>query len=295
MKDTIVKALALNNHIRIITCTTTNLCEKARLQHDLWPTSAAAMGRTLSATAMMGSMLKDDREKITVSINGNGPIGTIMAESFKNGNVRGFVGDNEQFLQYTDTNKLAVGLVVGKDGYLRVIKDLGMKEKFEGKTALVSGEIAEDFAYYFTVSEQTPSAVSLGVLVDTENNVVAAGGLIIQIMPDAQEHEISAVEKVVASLKPISTLVNEGMDAVAIAKSLFDEVNVLEESDLQWHCDCNKDRFKAALTTLPIEDLTEMKDDEHGCEVKCEFCNTKYNFNENDLQVIMDFKKSCGK
>ena len=295
MKDTIIKALALNNHIRIIACTTTNLCETARLQHDLWPTSAAAMGRTLSATAMMGSMLKDDREKITVSINGNGPIGTIMAESFKNGNVRGFVGDNQQFLQYNESKKLAVGLVVGTDGYLRVIKDLGLKEKFEGKTALVSGEIAEDFAYYFTVSEQTPSAVSLGVLVETNNQVIAAGGLIIQIMPDATDEEISAVEEVVSKLKPISSLIESGMDATAIANSLFDEVNILEESDLNWHCSCEKGRFKAALTTLTHEDLTEMKNDDHGCEVKCEFCNTTYNFSEDDLQLIMDFKTACGK
>ena len=295
MKDTIIKALALNNHIRIIACTTTNLCEKARLQHDLWPTSAAAMGRTLSATAMMGSMLKDDREKITVSINGNGPIGTIMAESFKNGNVRGFVGDNQQFLQYNDTNKLAVGLIVGKDGYLRVIKDLGLKEKFEGKVALVSGEIAEDFAYYFTVSEQTPSAVSLGVLVDTDNSVIAAGGLIIQVMPNATDSEISAVEKVVSNLMPISSLIEKGMDASAIVKSLFEEVNILEESELNWFCNCHKDRFKAALTTLGNDDLLDMKDNEHGCEVKCEFCNTTYKFDENDLQLILDFKKTCGK
>ena len=295
MKDSLVKAVACNQKVRVLACTTTELCEEARKHHDLWPTSAAALGRVLSMAAMMGCMEKEDNHKVTIQINGGGAIGTVMADGWGNGNVRGFVGDPHQYLKYNDSNKLAVGIVVGTDGYLKVTRNIGMKENFTSQIKLQSGEIGDDFAYYYTVSEQTPSAVSVGVLVDTDNSVKAAGGLIIQIMPNAEEEDIVKAEKAVAALRPISTMVDEGMDAVSIAKALFDDLEVLEEKPLHWHCGCSKDRFKAALTTLQREDLQEMLENDHGCEVTCEYCSTSYHFDENDLKLILEFKAACGR
>lgn len=295
MKDSLIKAVACHQKIRVLVCTTTNLCETARKQHDCWPTSTAALGRVLSMAAMMGSMEKDANRKITVQINGGGPLGTIMAEGWGNGNVRGFVADPHQYLKYNDSNKLAVGLVVGTEGYLKVTKDLGLKDNFTSKVQLQSGEIGDDFAYYYTVSEQTPSAVSVGVLVDTDYSVKAAGGLIIQIMPDATEEDIRAAEAAVSKLQPISTMVDQGMNAEMIAKSCFEDIEILEESSIQWHCDCSRDRFYGALTTLRREDLEEMLQEDHGCEVKCEYCNNKVQFTEEDLQHVLEFKASCGK
>ena len=170
-----------------------------------------------------------------------------------------------------------------------------MKNDFTGQVALVSGEIGEDFAYYFTVSEQTPSAVSLGVLVDTDNAVIASGGILIQMMPDATEADIVLAEQAVARLRPVSELVREGKDARALAEMLFEDLEVLRESPLQWHCDCSRERFKAALTTLKRSDLEEMLQQDHGCEVRCEYCNTRYQFTEQDLKTILDFKAACGK
>lgn len=185
MKDYLLKAVACNEHVRIYICSTTALVEEARTRFDLWPTASAALGRTLTVGSMMGSMLKSDKEQLTIRINGGGPIGTVLVDAYSDGHVRGFVSNPHIHYQYNDTGKLAVGIAVGKEGTLEVIKDMGMKENWSGAVALQSGEIGDDFAYYFTVSEQTPSAVSVGVLVDTDNHIISAGGLILQMMPDA--------------------------------------------------------------------------------------------------------------
>lgn len=295
MKDSLVKAIALNGKVRIYAVKSTELCEKARLQHDLWPTSQAALGRIMSIGTIMAAMLKNEDEKILININGGGAIGTCMVECCGNGNVKGFVGDNEIYLKYNDSNKLAVGLAVGTNGFLKVTKVMGMKNNFTGQVALQSGEIGDDFAYYFTVSEQTPSAVSVGVLVNTDYSCKAAGGLLIQILPDATEEDILAVEEVVGKLKPVSTLIDEGLSPEEIIKMYFEDAEILEEKPVQWHCDCSKDRFKGALTTIASSDLEEMIQEDHGCEVKCEYCNQLYKFDEEELNFILEFKRSCGK
>ncbi len=295
MKDTLVKAIARKGKVRILACTTTQLCEQARLQHDLWPTSAAALGRVLSMGAMMGSMLKTEQEKLTIQINGGGAMGTVMVDAFANGDVRGFVGDPHIYLKYNDSGKLAVGAAIGREGTLKVIKNLGMKNDFTGTVALQSGEIGDDFAYYFTVSEQTPSAVSVGVLVDTDQSILASGGFIIQMMPDAEEEDIVAAETAIRGQKPVSELIRSGMDAQTIASSLFDDVQILETRSLRWHCGCSRKRFFKALFTLPKEELEAMVNEDHGCQVKCEFCNTTYDFSEKELRGILELKASCGK
>ena len=295
MNDKLVYAITPNQHVRILACTTTQLCEAARRQHDLWPTSAAALGRMMSVTAILGAMLKSEKEKVTVQINGGGAIGTMMADANCKGQVRGFVGDPHQYLVYNDTNKLAVGLIVGTNGYLKVIKDMGLKDQFAGQVALQSGEISDDFAYYFTVSKQTPSAVSVGVLVDTDNSIKSAGAMIIQIMPDALEEDIVACEQALSTLRPVSELVAEGMSAEDLVRVVFPNAEILSEKPLGWYCDCSKDRFKAGLSTLDKKDLEEMLHEDHGCEVKCEYCNTVYQFDEHDLNVILGFKAACGR
>ena len=288
MKDTLVKAIARGGHIRIYTCTTTELVQEARDIFGLWPTSCAALGRTLTVGAMMGSMLKSNHEKLTIQIKGNGPLKNILVDAYYDGSVRGFVGDPEIQLIYNDTGKLAVGLAVGKEGFLRVIKDVNLKTEFTGTVELVSGEIGEDFAYYFTKSEQTPSAVSVGVLVhENEEIVIASGGLILQMMPDAKEEDIVACEELLKQLPPISTLITEGKSSKEIAKSLFSDVMILEERNLRYECNCNRERMYEALAVIQKEEIQDMIQEDHRCEIVCNYCNSRYQFSEEELNKLL--------
>ena len=287
MKDKLVKGLIRDDRVRVYLCKTTDLCEQAKINHDLWPTSMAALGRVLSVTAILGSMLKSKDEKVTVLINGNGPIGTIMADGYMDGHVRGFVGDPHLMLIDNHTNKLAVGAIVGSDGYLRVIRDSGLKEDFAGTVKLVSGEIGEDFAYYFTVSEQIPTAVSVGVLVDNENQVSAAGALIIQILPGSTDDDIEYCENIIKQLPPISELILNNPDMNDLIKEIFNDVKIIDETKLVFSCDCSKERMQAALITLNTKDLQDMIDEDHGCEIVCQYCSKKYHFSEEQLKGII--------
>lgn len=289
MKDELIKALACNGRVRIYICSSTNLVEEARQRFDLWPTSAAALGRTLSVGSMMGSMLKSDQEQLTIQINGGGSIGTIMVDAYSDGHVRGFVSEPHVMLQYNDTGKLAVGIAVGTDGYLEVTKDFHLKENWKGTVALQSGEIGDDFAYYFTISEQTPSAVSVGVLVNTDNTILSAGGLIIQMMPDATEDDIVKTEQLIRTLKPMSELVNAHDNLTEIVSSLFDDVNILSKQPIEFRCHCDKSSMKRALTTLPKEERLAMIEEDHGCEITCNFCNERYQFSEEELRQLEAF------
>ena len=279
-------ALAHHDKIRILACDSTMLVEKAREIHDLYPTSAAALGRVLSATALMGAMLKNEDEKISVTINGGGPIKTIMTEAY-GPYLKGLVGDNTIYLKYNDSNKLAVGLAVGTNGYLKVVRNMHLKESFTSQVALKTGEIGDDFAYYFAVSEQIPSLVSLGVLVDTDMHIKASGGLIIELMPGHNEEDIAYVEKLQKSLRPISSLIDEGKDMATLIKELFPDAKLILRKDIAYHCDCNKERFMSALLTLSKEDLDEVLKDE-TIEVKCEFCNKIYQIKNDELKRYQD-------
>lgn len=295
MKDSLIKAFACEKRVRIYICATTELVDEARRRHDLWPTASATLGRTLSVGSMMGSMLKSDKEQLTIKINGNGPIGTVMVDAYHDGHVRGFVGEPHVHYQYNDTGKLAVGVAVGKEGYLEVIKDLGMKENWSGQVALQSGEIGDDFAYYFTVSEQTPSAVSVGVLVNPDHSIQAAGGLIIQMMPDATEEDIIKTEAVLKDLPPMSTLINEKESLKEIVCSLYDDVEILEDMPIEFRCHCSKATIKRMITTLPKKERMAMIEEDHGCEVTCHFCNTTYRLEEDELLELEDFLEKHGK
>ncbi|MDI9517900.1 MAG: Hsp33 family molecular chaperone HslO [Bacillota bacterium] len=282
---------ALDDKVRIYCLNSTNLVEKTRLLHDLWPTASAALGRVESVVAIMASLLKGDDEKIVVSINGGGPIGTILVEAKGNGDIRGFVSNNEVYLKYDNSDKLAVGLAVGTDGYLSVSRNMGLKESFTSKVKLQTGEIGDDFAYYFAVSEQTLSVVSVGVLVEVDYSIKAAGGLLIQLLPNHTEETIIQVEELLKRLKPISSLIDEGYSSEEIMNDLFDDVRILGKKEIRWNCDCSKERFRAALSTLDVNDLKEMIKEDHGAHIKCEFCNSEYEFNEDDLKNIVEFKR----
>lgn len=288
MSNRLLKALACGGRVRIYICDTTEIVQEAKNRHGLWPTASAALGRVLSAGCMMGSNLKSEKEKLTITINGGGPIGTIMVDARSDGSVRGFVGDGEVHYMYNDTGKLAVGIAVGTNGYLEVKKSMGMKEDFSGKVALQTGEIGDDFAAYFYVSEQTPSIVSVGVLVDPSTDILAAGGLLIQMMPDATDEDYTLSEELAKRLRPMSELLHEGFSLEEILDGLYEDVRVLEERPLEYRCDCSRERMVGALTTLSVEDLKSMIEEDHGCEINCQFCGNSYKFDEEELKAILD-------
>lgn len=289
MKDEIVIADALNGQVRIHAACTTALVEEARIHHHCMPTSAAALGRTMTVCAIMASDLKAENEKITAVFNGHGPAGTVLAQADGEGNVKGFIGDPNLYLVREDGH-LAVGQAIGTNGTLTVTRDMGLKEPFSGVSAIQSGEVGDDFAYYFAISEQTPSVVGVGVLVNPDGTIKAAGGLIYQLLPGASEEAISFCEKVASEQKPVSELIDSGKTLEEIITTYFPDANMLGTRDVRWHCDCARERFKSSLMTLHDTDLKEMIEDGKGAECVCTYCNTKYHFTTEDLKEILEKK-----
>lgn len=286
MKDYLVRGIVESKNCRVFACCTTVLVEEARKHHDLWPTASAALGRMMSASLMMASMNKQ-QEKMTTTIHGGGPIGTMMTVTNGNGCIKGFVANPKVHYTYNDTGKLAVGVAVGNQGTLQVVRDMGLKEPFTGSTPLQSGEIGDDFTYYFAVSEQTPSVVSLGVLVNDTHEILASGGFIIQLLPEATEEDIEYIEETMKHIPPVSTLLHEGNSPEEIIKRIFDDVNILDTQDVSFHCDCSKERMEKALITVGKKEIESMIIEDHGCEISCQFCNTQYQFNEEELKKII--------
>ena len=292
MKDYVIKATSGNGQVRAYVGITKNLVQTARDNHNTIKVATAALGRTLTATAMMGLMMKNENDELSVIIKGGGPIGTILTTADSKGNVKGYV-------QYPDLNgvqvedypngKLNVAGAVGKDGYVKVIKDLGLREPYVGSYPLVSGEIAEDFTHYFALSEQTPSVVSLGVLT-TETTVEQAGGLIVQLMPDATEETISTLEKNVAKLKSVTTMLSEGMTPDDILNLVLEGLDpkVLDICDVKFECNCSKERIKNVLISLGRESLTEIIEEDKQAEISCHFCNSHYHYSEDELRTILE-------
>ncbi|WP_067559855.1 Hsp33 family molecular chaperone HslO [Faecalibaculum rodentium] len=290
MKDQLVKAFVLDGRVRIYIDRTTDMVQEARDRFDLHPTACAALGRVLSIASIMGSMLKSDQEMLTISINGHGPIGSIIVDAYANDNVRGFVSNPHVEDVYKGPGKLDVGAVVGKDGTMTVTKDLHMAENWTGTIELQSGEIGEDFAYYFTMSEQTPSAVSVGVKIGTDGNVESAGAMLLQMMPDATDEDIRICEHVLSGLKPMSTLMQEYDDSSLdqLVKDMFDDARILETRDIQFHCGCDREKTEKVLMTLPKKDIEELMGQDEGINITCNFCNNEYHFDKDDLQKILD-------
>ena len=281
--DKLTRGTALAGAVRIFCCRTTELVQDATNRHQLAPTSAAALGRTLSVGCMMGTMLKTEKEKLEIQIDGKGPLGQMVVDAYYDGSVRGYVTNPNVFLERED-HHLDVGKAVGTDGVIRVIKDLSMKQPFVSEVAIQTGEIGEDFAYYYAESEQTPSAVSVGVLVDKDCSIKAAGGLIIQMMPSAVDSDIDYVENIVQHLKPISQLIEEYNEPTEIVKAIFNDYEEMETRDLQFKCECSRGKFAAVIAHLPKEDLEKMINEDGGCEVKCWFCGKTYYYEKETLQ-----------
>lgn len=287
MNDYLVRGIVSSKNCRVFACQTTELLEVARQKHGLWPTASAALGRMMSATLMLAAMNKN-HEKMTVTINGNGPIGTMIATTNSDGKIKAFVANPEVHYTYNETGKLAVGVAVGREGTLQVIKDMGLKEPFVGTVPLQSGEIGDDFSYYFMVSEQTPSVVSVGVLVNDTNEILSSGGFIIQLLPEATEEDIVYIEDKMKDFPPVSSLIHDGKSPEDILSMLFDDVEILDKQDLSFECDCSKEQMKSALMTVGKTEIQSMIDEDHGCEMTCHFCNSRYQFSEDELKDLLN-------
>lgn len=291
MKDEIVIAEACGGEVRIHAARMTEACETARSLHHCMPTSAAALGRVMTVTAIMASDLKKPTERITSVLNGGGPAGTVLVQADGEGNVRGFAANPSVYLVREDGH-LAVGKAIGTDGTLTVTRDLGMREPFTGMVRLQTGEVGEDFAYYFAASEQTPSAVSVGVLVSPEGNVTAAGGMIFQLLPGAGEASVEFCEKVAASMPPMTELIEKGQTVEDMILSFFPDAEILDHRDVRFHCGCSHEHYGEALATISAADLEEMIQDGKPAEIVCQYCGTKYEFSMEELKEIL--KRKCG-
>ena len=286
-RDGIYHISLMGGQARALLIESTAMVQKAMDTHKLSRIATAALGRTITATALMGSMLKNDQESVSVQIKGGGPIGTVLAVAHGDLNVKGYV-DNPAIDLPRTGKKLPVGAAVGKEGKMTVIKDLRMREPYVGQVNLVSGEIAEDFAMYFTASEQTPSLVSLGVLVDDER-VISAGGLIIQIMPNATEIAIASIEASTYMFRDISETMREYHLEGAVNQLLLHlEPEVLEKRVPHYCCDCSRERIERMLVTLGSEELQDMIETQHGAQVDCHFCNKRYKFNAEELKLLLE-------
>lgn len=290
MTDKIERFLAYHGKIAVICADTTILVEKARITHDLSPLATAAFGRMLTITAIMGNEMKSPKDKLTVQIKGSGPIQMMVATTDNFPKVKGYVANPQVDLPLNEFGKLDVGRAVGQEGYINVIKDIGLKDPYIGISPLTSGEIADDFANYFVNSEQRNSAVALGVLVD-QNGVKAAGGYLINPMPDATEEEISKVEQAIFKAGAISKMLDQKLELKEIAKKITgdDKIEVLEENIIPiYQCDCSKEHMADGLASIGKEELEDILKTEGKAEVICHFCNKKYEFNKEELEKILN-------
>ncbi|MDY5435821.1 Hsp33 family molecular chaperone HslO [Peptostreptococcus porci] len=289
MKDYCIRVTTGNKEARAFFCTTRNMVEKARAYHNTTKVATAALGRTLTATSMMGLMMKNSTDKVTVIIKGGGPIGTILTTSNAFGITKGYVTNPNVEVENYENGKLNVAKAVGNEGTIKVIKDLGLKEPYNGEYDVVSGEIAQDFTYYFTVSEQTPSAVALGVLTKSDE-VEQAGGFIVQMMPDATDETISQIEKNISKLESITTMLDKGMTPEDIMNVVLEGLNpiILDKTEVGFECDCSKERVSKALVAIGKNELKTIIEEDKGAEVGCQFCNTKYKFSEEELTNLLN-------
>ncbi|MDV8111836.1 Hsp33 family molecular chaperone HslO [Bacillus sp. BAU-SS-2023] len=289
MKDYVLRSTAGDGQVRAFVATTRNMVEKARDLHKTSKVATAALGRTLTATSMMGLMMKNNGDKITVIIKGGGPIGSILATANSKGIVKGYVDNPNVVVEDYENGKLNVAAAVGSEGTVRVTKDLGLREPYNGSYPMVSGEIAQDLTYYFALSEQTPSVVALGVLTK-EEEVEYAGGFIVQLMPDATEETISKLESNVANLDSITNMLKEGKTPEDILNIVLDGLNpqILDKCDVGFECECSKERVEGVLISIGQHQLAEMIEEDKKAEIGCQFCNTKYMFDEDELKAILD-------
>lgn len=281
----ITRAITADGSARMILADTTEIVQKAADIHSTSKTAAAALGRSLTAASLMGSLLKDKDNSLTLQINGGGPIGRIVCVSDYKGNVRGYADNPTVELLPNSRGKLDVGGAVGKDGGLTVIRDMGMGEPYVGTCPLVSGEIAEDITKYFATSEQIPTVCALGVRVDQDRHVLAAGGFLVQVLPGADDSVISAIEKNMTSVSSVSAMIQKNMSAEEIIGTVFDGIDheLFDEFDIDYVCTCSRERYLTAIAGLSANDIKELTEEDKPIEAVCHFCNKKYTFTGNEV------------
>ena len=287
MKDYVVRATAANSQVRAFAATTRDMVETAREHHNTSPVATAALGRLLTAGALMGSMMKNDTDVLTIQIKGDGPIGGLTVTADSHANVKGYV-ENPDVMLPPKNGKLDVGGALGI-GLMNVIKDMGLKEPYVGQTILVTSEIAEDLTYYFANSEQVPSSVGLGVLMEKDNTVKCAGGFIIQMMPFAEEATIAKLEENLKNVTSVTAMLDKGYTPEQILEELFGDlgVEITDTIPAQFYCNCSKERVEQAVASIGRTDLVELIEEGKDIEVKCHFCNTAYNYTVEDLKNIL--------
>lgn len=288
MTDYIIRASAANNQIRAFAALTRDLVEHARTIHNTSPIATAALGRLLTAGAMMGIMMKGENDLLTLQIKGEGPIGGLTVTATSKGTVKGYVNNPGVMLSPSSKGKLDVGGAIG-EGMLTVIRDLGLKEPYVGQTKLISGEIAEDLTYYYATSEQVPSSVALGVLMNNDNTVRHAGGFIIQLMPFADEQVIGKLEENLSKIEGVTDLLNKDMTLEMILEQLLGEfdLEILDKSPTAFECNCSKERVEKAVISIGRKDIQEMINDNEPVEVNCHFCNNNYIFSIKELEGLL--------
>ena len=288
MSDILLRAIARDAGIQISAAVTTGLVERARQIHNTTPVATAALGRTLTATAIMGSQLKVDDGSVTVQVKGNGPLGAIVCVGDPDRLVRGYLQNPSADLPLRPDGKLAVGAGVGR-GYLMVIKDIGLKDPVTGTVALVNGEIAEDLTRYFAESEQVPSACALGVLVDTDCTVKCAGGWLVQLMPGVKDTDIDRLEANLAKLEPMTTMLDKGMTLEQIVQAVLDgfAVDFLQTDEIGYRCACSREKVERALISMGRDERSKMAQEQETSEVTCQFCDKIYTFTRAELEQLL--------
>lgn len=289
MADRIVRAISTDGMVQAAAICSRDLTERARQIHKTLPVATAALGRTLAAASMMGNALKSDGASLTLQFKGGGPLGTVLAVSDNEGNVRGYVTNPHVDIPLRKDGKLDVGTAVGHEGTLTVIKDLHMKEPYVGTIDLLGGEIAEDIAGYFVESEQIPTACALGVLVDRDQSVKAAGGYLIQLMPGAAEDTIAKVEGGIMAAGAVSAILERDDDPEAMLRQVMSDfdLKILETCPVEYRCYCSRERVERALISLGREELEQMLSEQGGCQMTCQFCDAVYEFTAEDIQRLL--------
>ncbi len=293
MADYIVNAITNNGAIRVVAADTTELCNRAQQIHKMSATAAAALGRTITAAAIMGSMLKSEDDAITLQLNGGGPIGRVIAVADGKANVKGYVDYPLVDLPLNEKGKLDVGGAVGTNGMLSIIRDLGLKEPYVGQVPLVNGEVAEDLTQYYATSEQLPTAVALGVLVDVDYTIKAAGGFILQVLPGAYDEDIDNVEKTVASISSVTEMLSAGKKPEDIVEKLLSdyEIEYFDNVPTAYKCDCTRERTDRALISIGKEELTKLIEEDGKAQITCHFCDNVYDYTKEELQALLDNAK----
>ncbi|MBE6939539.1 MAG: Hsp33 family molecular chaperone HslO [Ruminococcaceae bacterium] len=290
MSDRIVRAITSDGMVQAAAISSRELTERARQIHQTLPVATAALGRTLAGASMMGNALKGQGASLTLQIKGGGPLGTILAVADPDGNVRGYVTEPQLDLPLRPDGKLDVGGAVGAEGSMTVIKDLHMKEPYVGTVQLLGGEIAEDIAGYFVESEQIPTACGLGVLIERDQSVRAAGGYLIQLMPGAGEDVITRVEGGVLAAGNVSAILDKDPDPEQMLRTVLSdfEVKILESNPVEYRCYCSRDRVERALISLGVEELQQILQEQSSCQMTCQFCDAVYEFSSQQLQQLID-------